>query len=346
MNNRDMKENTINDTIPIVVKVEPHNDYTVTVTFDDGTVCVYDMKVYMMLAKNQEMIRPLKDINFFMERCCILNNTLAWDIAGGKDPTKCLDIDPLTIQNKWFVTELVNELLSERDDNTPDMSSMDEKTEDEYDLEAYNKAMEEYKKDPTTYTLDEVERELIISGEQLNQKTINAMNDVLEGKNLSKAYNSVEELTNDLNGEGTGLIQIAYDVMSHNKELQNEPFVGFFWYDPESDELYGVTKTMVIDAVSKHSVLLNEEIKTVRLSQKEVWDRNRKRNKDARFSGDYNCSLKGRVVITCGDKIKVITGSWINDYPEVKNEIQYEFQLPDNCEFLIENDEKERLFIC
>lgn len=35
-----------------------------------------------------------------------------------------------------------------------------EKIEDEYDLAAYNKAMEEYKKDSKTYTLDEVEKEL------------------------------------------------------------------------------------------------------------------------------------------------------------------------------------------
>lgn len=35
-----------------------------------------------------------------------------------------------------------------------------EKIEDEYDLAAYNKAMAEYENDPTTYTLDEVEKEL------------------------------------------------------------------------------------------------------------------------------------------------------------------------------------------
>ena len=35
-----------------------------------------------------------------------------------------------------------------------------EKIEDEYDLAAYNKAMEEYKKESETYTLDEVEKEL------------------------------------------------------------------------------------------------------------------------------------------------------------------------------------------
>ena len=35
-----------------------------------------------------------------------------------------------------------------------------EKIEDEYDLAAYQNAMDEYKKDSTTYTLDEVEKEL------------------------------------------------------------------------------------------------------------------------------------------------------------------------------------------
>ncbi len=35
-----------------------------------------------------------------------------------------------------------------------------EKIEDEYDLNAYNKAMASYLSDPTTYSLDEVEKEL------------------------------------------------------------------------------------------------------------------------------------------------------------------------------------------
>ena len=35
-----------------------------------------------------------------------------------------------------------------------------EKIEDEYDLECYNKAMEEYNKNTKTYTMDEVKREL------------------------------------------------------------------------------------------------------------------------------------------------------------------------------------------
>ena len=35
-----------------------------------------------------------------------------------------------------------------------------EQIEDEYDLHLYNKAMEEYKQDPVTYSLDVIEKEL------------------------------------------------------------------------------------------------------------------------------------------------------------------------------------------
>ena len=39
-------------------------------------------------------------------------------------------------------------------------NSVLEKIEDEYDLECYQKAIEEYKKNPKTYTLEEVKKEL------------------------------------------------------------------------------------------------------------------------------------------------------------------------------------------
>ena len=35
-----------------------------------------------------------------------------------------------------------------------------EKIEDEYDLKCYEQAIEDYKENPTTYTLDEVKKEL------------------------------------------------------------------------------------------------------------------------------------------------------------------------------------------
>ncbi len=49
--------------------------------------------------------------------------------------------------NSLSVSELIRQSVMER-------------IEAEYDLEMYNKAMEEYKSNPVTYSLDEVEREL------------------------------------------------------------------------------------------------------------------------------------------------------------------------------------------
>ncbi len=51
--------------------------------------------------------------------------------------------------------ELKNMSLSELFRN-----ALIEKIEDEYDLQAYKKAIEEYKKNPVTYTLEEVKEEL------------------------------------------------------------------------------------------------------------------------------------------------------------------------------------------
>ena len=36
----------------------------------------------------------LRDIDFFMERCKIMNGTLAWDLSGNNDASDCIDIDP------------------------------------------------------------------------------------------------------------------------------------------------------------------------------------------------------------------------------------------------------------
>lgn len=51
--------------------------------------------------------------------------------------------------------ELKKESLSELFRN-----ALIEKIEDEYDLKAYKKAIEEYRKNSTTYTLEEVKKEL------------------------------------------------------------------------------------------------------------------------------------------------------------------------------------------
>ncbi len=57
---------------------------------------------------------------------------------------------------------LIREYTDLRNLNVSDFvyQTIMEKIEDEYDLSTYNKALNEYKKDRATYTLDEVKEEL------------------------------------------------------------------------------------------------------------------------------------------------------------------------------------------
>ena len=75
---------------PDIVQVVPHEDHTVSVYFCDGKIVVYDVRPKL----EKGVFRQLADISFFMERCTIMNDTLAWDITGTGDNTKCIDIDP------------------------------------------------------------------------------------------------------------------------------------------------------------------------------------------------------------------------------------------------------------
>lgn len=73
-----------------VVQVIPYEDYKVYVYFEDGKIVCYDAKPLL----EKKVFEPLKNLDFFMNACTILNDTLAWDISGDRDTTRCLDIDP------------------------------------------------------------------------------------------------------------------------------------------------------------------------------------------------------------------------------------------------------------
>lgn len=79
--------------IPEIVQVVPNENYTVTVYFEDGKIVLYD--VTQLLEK--EIFQPLKDKNIFINACTIINDTLAWDLEGNRDASKCIDIDPETL---------------------------------------------------------------------------------------------------------------------------------------------------------------------------------------------------------------------------------------------------------
>ena len=78
---------------PEVVQVVPFPDHTVSVYFSDEKIVSYDVNPLL----DSGIFRALRDMDIFMNRCGIMNDTLAWDIAGNGDPTACIDIDPDTL---------------------------------------------------------------------------------------------------------------------------------------------------------------------------------------------------------------------------------------------------------
>ena len=86
--------------IPEVVQVIPHTNYTVDVYFSDGKITCYDMSDKL----NKGVFTALQDQVFFVERCVILNDTLAWDVTGNMDCTQCIDIDPETLYEAQEIT--------------------------------------------------------------------------------------------------------------------------------------------------------------------------------------------------------------------------------------------------
>ena len=81
------------DQIPEIVQVAPQRDHTVLVYFVDGKIVRYDVRAKL----ESGVFGSLKDIDVFMNCCRIMNDTLAWDVAGNADTSECIDIDPYTL---------------------------------------------------------------------------------------------------------------------------------------------------------------------------------------------------------------------------------------------------------
>ena len=63
----------------------------------------YDVKPKL----DQGVFQCLKDMSFFINRCKIMNDTLAWDLTGENDPSECIDIDPDYLYSLEYAEELV-----------------------------------------------------------------------------------------------------------------------------------------------------------------------------------------------------------------------------------------------
>jgi hypothetical protein len=87
---------------PQVLQVVPTNNFEVYAYLNDGSVRMYDVKP---LLKKNTVFESLMDIQTFKNKLTVINDTIAWDMGGKRDPYKCIDIDPFSIYEKPPVTD-------------------------------------------------------------------------------------------------------------------------------------------------------------------------------------------------------------------------------------------------
>lgn len=132
------------------------------------------------------------------------------------------------------------------------------------------------------------------------------------------------------------MVNAARDLMLQNNEYQNDPYVGIFWYDTKTEDLFGIKSTLASDVDFYFSPYFKQKVRTCRPLHYKVWQKEYYKGKDKRFFGDYTKVPRGRVFEFEKDGFVVFVGSWINEYPEAKRLIIDEFQLPEDTEFRID----------
>lgn len=130
--------------------------------------------------------------------------------------------------------------------------------------------------------------------------------------------------------ERKDLIESMFENTEYSET--SHPLVVIFWYDTENQELFGV-KSIDPDEI-QWSIINGIKSKTIRNLHKDIWAKEFRRNKDKRFVRDYTKIPRGRVFEYYLKKFVVYVGNWIDVYPEAIPDILYEFELPENTEFV------------
>ena len=81
-------------TRPKLFQVVPTDTYQVFLYYDDGQIRRYDCS---WISDEGGIFEQIKDITAFKKLCTVMNGTLAWDISGVRDATRCIDLCPDTI---------------------------------------------------------------------------------------------------------------------------------------------------------------------------------------------------------------------------------------------------------
>lgn len=87
---------------PTVVQAVAGPDKTVFAYFTDGKITQVDMNE--AIAKGG-VFAQLADDEFFVSALTVLNDTVAWDVSGCFDSTRCIDLDPFTVYEAPAVSD-------------------------------------------------------------------------------------------------------------------------------------------------------------------------------------------------------------------------------------------------
>ena len=87
---------------PEVLQVVPGDNYIVYAYFNDGTVRCYDASELVM---GKGIFARLRDRQVFVNAMTVMNGSVAWDLEGNRDATKCIDIDPFVLYESPVVKD-------------------------------------------------------------------------------------------------------------------------------------------------------------------------------------------------------------------------------------------------
>lgn len=80
--------------MPEVYQAVADKNRVVYAYMNDGSIRALDMKP---IIEKGGVFAALKDDAVFYDKLTTLNETVAWDMGGGRDTYKCIDIDPIYI---------------------------------------------------------------------------------------------------------------------------------------------------------------------------------------------------------------------------------------------------------
>lgn len=131
---------------------------------------------------------------------------------------------------------------------------------------------------------------------------------------------------------GEDELDSAMKLMASNRGKDNEPKVGIFWYDPRTNDLFGVRSHRVSDYTKANS---RTEFGSISCSEmhEDVWKKEFHRQKYKNggigpFTGAYEMVPRGRIFYNPETmSFTIAVGSWIEQYPQAVALIVEEFNL-------------------